>query len=378
MNPSGVHAMKHEKFDLDDVEADAGRRRPARRSVRLRILLLALGPGVVLVGGLVSYLHGGRFVSTDNAYIHATIVPVTAQVSGPISNVEIRDNERVRSGQILFAIDPRPYELALRQAEAMLDKARNDVAALKASYREKVTEIGQARSDRGFAERDWNRQRNLAARNVVSRARLDKARHDYVGATQKVAMLREALARIAASLHGNPNIAVDDHPSVREVLARRDRARLNLDRTEVRAPVSGVVSAAPGRGQYVTAGSPVFSLVAVDGLWVEANFKETELTHLRPGQPAAITVDTYPGREWAGRVDSVAQATGAVFSVLPAQNASGNWVKVVQRVPVRIAIADNRTQPILRAGLSVEVSVDTGYRRSLAGLFRSLRRLLAF
>ena len=367
--------MKHEKIEVaaaeETVSAKSAHRRPSRRTV-----LMVISPLVVMAGAGSAYLHGGRFVSTDNAYIHASVTPVTAEISGPISGIRVRDNEQVEAGDILFAIDPRPYEIVLREAEAALDKARSEVAALKASYRQKAEEIALARNDRDYAEREWQRQQRLAARNVVSRAKLDAARHAFDAASQRIAVLKEDLARITADLRGDPGLAIDDHPSVRQMLARRDQALLDLERTEVRAPIAGRVSEAPSLGQYVSAGQPVFSLVSSDQLWIEANFKETELTHMRAGQPAQVTVDTYPSMEWSGSVESIAQATGAVFSVLPAQNASGNWVKVVQRIPVRIALKGEEGRPVLRAGMSVEVAVDTGHRRTLAGLANSALRLL--
>ena len=367
--------MKHEKIEVVAADEETlGKpmsKRPSRRTV-----LMAIGPIVVLAGAGYAYLHGGRFVSTDNAYVHATVTPVTAEVSGPISDVQIGDNEQVAAGDVLFAIDRRPYEIALREAEAALDKARSEVMALKASYRQNAEEIALARNNRDYAEREWKRQQSLAARNVVSRAKLDAARHALDVAIQRIAVLKEDLARITADLHGDPGLAIDDHPSVRRMLARRDQARLDLERTQVRAPIAGRVSAAPSLGEYVTTGQPVFSLVSSEQLWIEANFKETELTHMHAGQAVHVTVDTYPGIAWSGSVESIAQATGAVFSVLPAQNASGNWVKVVQRIPVRIALKGEEGRPVLRAGMSVEADVDTGHRRTLGGLITSALHVL--
>jgi membrane fusion protein, multidrug efflux system len=367
--------MKHETIELDAASPAENRRGEHHRKSFLRPFLLGFGPVVVLASAAVAYLHGGRFISTDNAYVHASIVPVTAQVSGPITSVSVHDNERVEAGQVLFTIDRSAFEIAAREADGALDKARSDTAALKASYRQKAREIVQAETDRAYAAREWGRQRRLAAANVVSKRTLDQARHNYDLAAQTVGILHEELSQIAASLDGGPDLPTDRNPAVRQALARRDAARLDLDRTIVHAPIRGRVSEAPSPGQYVASGAPVFSLVADRGLWIEANFKETELTHLRPGQLVRIDVDTYPGRHWAGSVESVAQATGAVFSVLPAQNASGNWVKVVQRIPVRIAIQAEPGAPVLRAGMSVELSVDTGHRRTLSGLLRSVRRL---
>jgi membrane fusion protein, multidrug efflux system len=370
--------MKHEAITAQPAAAQAQTVVPSHPRIWLRRLLLTLGPVAVLAGSPAVYLLGGRTVGTDNAYVHADVVQVTAQVSGPVAHVFVRDNQHVAAGDPMFEIDRVPFEIAEREAAAALDRARSQIAALQASYRQKLSEIELAESDRAFAEREWDRQRDLAARNVASRAKLDRVRHDYDVAGRKLDMLQEDLAQIVAGLGGDPKLPADRQPAVREVRGRLEAAELNLERTAIPAPMSGVVSEAPRIGQYVATGLPILSLIGSDRLWIEANFKETALTNLKPGQAVQIAVDTYPGRHWIGQVESLAQATGAMMSVLPAQNSSGNWVKVVQRVPVRIAILVEPDAPTLRAGMSAEVSVETENQRTLAGLVRLLRSAAGF
>ncbi len=302
--------MKHEEIRLEpsttaDEQSETqvgGRRFSARR------VFLALGPLVAIVAVLAAYLLGGRYVDTDNAYIRATMVPMTAQVSGPVSQVFVKDNDKVEAGQPLFDIDPAPFEIALQQASAELDNAKTTVSALKASYHQKLKEIEQAQSDLAFALRELGRQQNLARTNVVSQARLDEAKHAYDSDQQKIAVLEQDLAGIVANLAGNPDIEVMEHPMVRQVLGRQNQAKLDLQHAHVVAPISGIVSKAPTNGQYITAGMPIFALVSADRLWVEANFKETQLVHVRPGQSVEIEVDSYPGEVWEGKVESLRPA----------------------------------------------------------------------
>jgi membrane fusion protein, multidrug efflux system len=338
----------------------------ARRH-RLRRALLALGPLLVLVVGGYLWLTGGRYVGTDNAYLKADRVAICAQVSGPIAAVAVVENQHVAKGDLLFRLDPTPFEVALRKAEAELAKVGSDIAALKASYQAKTEELELAHSNLAFAQREFERQSALRERKVASAAQLDRAQHDFDVAQQHLAMLRQDQARLLAGLNGDPDIPLQEHPSWRAAGAARDAAALDLAHATVTAPFAGSVSNKPEPGHYVSAGVPVLSIVADDGVWIEANFKETDLTNVRPGQSAEVEIDTYPGRTWPAVVTSISQATQAEFSVLPAQNATGNWVKVVQRIPVRIAIQTEPGDPPLRAGMSTYVEIDTGEQRSLEG-----------
>lgn len=336
-----------------------------RRAQGLRLLLMIGLPLVVLGAGAWLWLSGGGEVGTDNAYVKAPIVAVAPEVSGRVISVAVAENAAVEAGQELLRVDPAPFRIAVDRAEAALDAARTDIRELQASYAEKQAELVLARTTLDFARKELARQEKLATSQVVSQSRLDDARQEATEATQKIAILDQDLARIAARLGGTPPRPVDGHPAVRQAQAALDAARLDLARTVVTAPIAGIAGHLPEQGDTVAAGSPALSLVGSRDVWVEANFKETDLTWMRPGQPVTVTIDTYPGREFHGRVHSIARATGAEFSVLPPQNASGNWVKVVQRVPVRIDLAVDADTPPLRAGMSAEVEVATGHEDPL-------------
>ena len=236
--------------------------------------------------------------------------------------------------------------------------------------------ITQALSQQTFAQAEFDRQAELAAKKVASTQKLEEARMGLDVARQRISAAQEDLTRIEAALAGDPKIRADDHPKVRQMMAAREEALLQLRRTMIEAPLDGMVSKRPVPGSYATAGVPAMVVVADTDLWVEANYKETELTRVRPGQTAAIHIDTYPDSECTGTVSSIAQATGAEFAVLPPQNASGNWVKVVQRIPVRVSVTCREGDPPLRVGMSTTVEIDTGYNRSLGGLVSSVGRAL--
>jgi len=348
---------------------------PASRRNLRRTLLIA-GPLLAVAVGLYVWLTGGRYVATDNAYVKAEKVAVSARVSGPIAAVAVAENQPVAAGAVLFTIDPGPFRLALDQAGAALDQTRGEIEALKASYAQKQAELKAAEADLGYARTQFERQSGLASDRFVSAERLDAARHDLDTADHRLAAGRADLGRILAGLGGDPELPVTSHPRYLEGLARRDQAALDLSDATVRAPLAGVASQTPDPGQWVEQGAPVMAVVASQRPWVEANFKETELTQMRPGQPVSFTVDTYPGVHWHGTVESISPAAGAEFSLLPAESASGNWVKVVRRIPVRIHIDAGPDDPPLRAGMSAEVSVDTGPHGPLPGLTALFSRLL--
>jgi len=340
--------------------------RPRIRIKRV-ILLLVVPLCVLLAAGLV-YLRGGRYVETDNAYVKADKVPISAEVSGTIKEVLVEENQPVTAGQVLFRIDPAPFKVTVARAEAKLAQVRTDLAAMRASYRAMQAEITVARTKLSFAQKDQQRQADLVARNFVSASRFDDARQTTDLAGQQITAMEQDLSRIAATLGGGVDVPVDRHPSYRAAQAELEQAQLDLARVEVRAAVPGVASKPPKPGQYVAAGSTAMALVASGNLWIEANFTETDLTYVRVGQPVAIHIDTYPNQAWKGVVDSLSPATGAEFSVIPAQNATGNWVKIAQRVSVRIKIDPGSDLSQLRTGLSTTVEVDTGHRRRLLGM----------
>ncbi len=343
---------------------------PMRRSRRglKRLILLVVVPAAALVAVGVVYLGGGRYVETDNAYVKADKVPVSAEVSGMVTEVLVNENQNVKAGDALFRLDPAPFEVEVARAEAQLAQVRTNLAALKATYREKQAEIALARTKYQFALKDQQRQAELVAKNFVSASKFDDAKQSAELAGQQIAALEQDLKRIAESLGGGVEAPIERHPSYREALAALDQAKLNLSRAEVRAPLPGTVSKPPKPGQYLAAGATAMALVVSGNHWVEANFTETDLTYVHPGQPATVRVDTYPDKTWQGKVESLSPATGAEFSLIPAQNATGNWVKIAQRVPVRIKLDAAPGLPELRAGLSALVEIDTGHRRRLLGL----------
>jgi membrane fusion protein (multidrug efflux system) len=342
---------------------------PRRRRRWLRRVLLIAGPLVVAVAAGYLYFAGGRYVSTENAYIKADKVMVAAEVSGLIAEVAVHENQHVDKGDVLFRIDDRPYRIALDQAEAQLASVRDEIAGLKAAYRQKAEQLSLARINVAYAKKEFERQSKLLASKATSSSKFDAARHNLNVARQQIRIVDEAMAQIRAQLGGNPDIPVERHPRFVAAEAARQQAALNLERTVVRAPIAGIASNTPEPGQQVTGNgplsSPVMGVIADRDVWIDANFKETDLTHVRPGQPATIHVDTYPDHEWQGTVESISQATGAEFSVIPPQNATGNWVKVVQRIPVRVAVKTTAGDPELRVGMSTTVDIDTGHRRRL-------------
>ncbi len=345
-----------------------GPRDANRRRRTLRILLLVVVPSIAALVVAVVWLTGGRFVETDNAYVKADKVPVSAEVSGAVAGVMVQENQSVAAGQPLFRLDPAPFRVAVAKAQAKLAQARTDLAAMKASYREQQAQIALARTKLVFAEKEQQRQADLASRNFISASKLDDARPSRQLAADQVVADEQDLARIATALGGGPGVPAERHPAYLGALAELRQAELDLSRVEVRASLSGTVSRLPKPGQYVAAGATAAALVADEAPWIEANFPETDLTWVHPGQRAEVRIDTYPGRVWRGEVESLSPATGAEFSLIPAQNATGNWVKIAQRVPLRVRLDPQPDMPRLRAGLSAVVRVDTGHRRSLFGL----------
>lgn len=337
-----------------------------RRNRARRLVLFALMP-VALIAGGYSYVTGGQVMSTDNAYVQADILGISTDVAGIVGEIDVRDNQTVKAGDVLFRLDDRPFRFALERADAQVGVVRNDLEALKASYKGMQSQIEQAHSDIAFYGTSFKRQQDLATKSVASQATYDQAKHDLDGARLKLAQLESQLAGIAASLNGKPGAPVEEHPRYRDAVAARAEAQRQLDHTTVRAPMDGVVTNVPSlqKGQYLEAATNAFSLVSTGHVWIQANPKETELTWVRPGQQVQVSVDTYPGVVWKGTVDSISPASAASFSLLPAQNTSGNWVKVVQRIAVRVKIDTPPDEPQLRSGMSVTLDVDTGHARGL-------------
>jgi membrane fusion protein (multidrug efflux system) len=339
---------------------------PSNRTQRIGFLVLV--PVIAALIGTVIYLRGGRVVETENAYLKADKVPVNAEISGVVKEVLVTDNQVIKAGDVLFRLDPAPTQIARAKAEAKLMQVRADLAALKAAYRTKQAEINLAKSKHQFALKEQARQAELLSKNFVSASKFDEAKQNSELAAMQVVALQQDLQRIAESLSGDVNAPVEKHPSFLSAQAELDQNKLDLSRIEVRAAVPGTVNKAPKLGQFVPAGSMVMALVANGNIWIEANLTETDLTYVRAGQPVKIHIDTYPDVVWQGEVESLSGATGSEFALIPAQNASGNWIKVAQRVAVKITIKPQPQAPELRTGLSTKVEIDTGHRRSLFGI----------
>jgi membrane fusion protein (multidrug efflux system) len=333
----------------------------------MRPTLFALLPVALLVGAY-EYVTGGATMSTDNAYVDADTVGVSTDVSGVVREVNVTENEHVAAGQVLYRLDDVPFRIAVLRARGHVGMVLGNLRALQASYRDTQEQVRQAQGDLAYYDREFKRQEYLNAQHVSSEQTLEAAHRSRHDAQQKLASLTEQLAGIAADLNGDVRAPIEDHPRYLEALAQAEEAARQLDHTIVRAPFAGIVTNVPSiaPGKYLQASATAFYLVATDHVWIDANPKETQLTHVRAGQPVEISVDTYPSVRWKGIVESISPAASQQFSLLPAQNTSGNWVKVVQRIPMRIRVdtADGNL-PALRAGMSVEVAVDTGHRRGI-------------
>jgi membrane fusion protein (multidrug efflux system) len=356
------------------VAAGEANSKPARSAKSLRRpVLFALLPLALIVAGYF-YVTGGAVMSTDNAYVQADMVGLSTDVSGIVREVSVHDNQQVAKGDVLFKLDDLQFRLALDRAEAQLGTTRNDLLALQTGYRNMQAQVEQAKKDVDFATVNFKRQQQLVASNFTPQATVDSTRNTLQGAQQKLASLTQQLAGLAANLNGNPDAAIEDHPRYKDALAARNEAARQLAHTIVRAPFAGVVTNVPSLqpGQYLAAAATAFNIVSSDHVWVQASPKETELTFVRPGQKATVEVDTYPGQQWTGTVESISPAAASSFSLLPAENTSGNWVKVVQRIPLRVRVDNAPGRPPLRVGMSVELSVDTGHERGLPGFLTGL------
>ncbi|MGH8150078.1 MAG: HlyD family secretion protein [Steroidobacteraceae bacterium] len=325
-------------------------------------------PLLVIAGGLYFYLSSGRYQSTDDAYVRAAQVAVSTNVSGRVSAIEVHDNQLVHRGETLFQLDPRPFHIAVDAARARLAGARLRVQALEAVYRQRIANLGSARSALAYTQREYARQERLLGSGVTSQAQADRALLARNEAEAAVAADRQQITSALADLGGNVDLPVDEHPGVEQAQAALDRAVLERSYTVIEAPIDGVVTRVDEVqiGDYLKSATPVFALVSVRDVWVRANFKESQLAHMRAGEPAKVWIDAYPGRTFRARVASLSPGTGSDFSLLPPENATGNWVKVVQRVPVRIELVGG-IPPRLASGLSATVEVDTGDRHGVLG-----------
>ncbi|MEM7189559.1 MAG: HlyD family secretion protein [Pseudomonadota bacterium] len=340
----------------------------------LRLTLLIAGPAAVAIAGLYVYMATGRYVTTENAYVKADLIIITAEVDGRVTSVEVDDNQIVDAGAVLFRLDDRRLAVERDRKAAELGAARQQVLALRARHKTKVAELAAATADADFLRDELKRSERLRANGTISEFRVLEVRRESAKADTALEVIRQEIAEVVADLGGALDRPVDEHPDVKRAIAELEQAELDLDSATVRAPSDAVAANVRLQiGEYVEEGTPVLSLVSNDAFWVEANLKETDLTHLQVGQQAVLEVDAYPDIEWKAEISSLSPATGAEYALLPPQNASGNWVKVVQRVPVRLTLSPPADAPPLRAGMSVSVSIDTKYERPLPEVLNKAR-----
>lgn len=332
---------------------------------RLRMILLVALPLIALIGGTVFYLMGGRYISTDNAYVGAQKVLITPDVSGKIVHIAVREGQHVKPGDELFTLDPVPYRLALDAAQAKLAAARSDYDKLKTTLASLTTLADLAQKNVALKKRDYERKSQLAKNQAGSQADVDTSASGLVTAQLQEQFAKQQRDTTLNQLLGNPDLPLVKFPAYAQAQAMVDDAKRNLRLTVVRAPMPGTATQVDSieLGRFIAAGTPVFSVIDDQAPWVNANPKETDITYLRIGQPATIEVDSFPDHVFKGHVESVSPGTGAQFSILPPQNATGNWVKVVQRVPLRIAFDKGQDVHLLRSGMSVNVDIDTGHSR---------------
>ena len=345
-----------------------------KRSGFRRFVLLVVLPAAALAGGFSWWLSGGRYVSTDNAYIGADKALITPSVTGPIVAVHVKEGQRVKVGDALFDIDPAPYDSALALAKGRLAAAKVEFANLHESYRSNIDQIQMGDDAVKLRQADFDRKKTLATSHAGTIVDQDTAAAALVQAKQILEFVKSQQEAVKVKLGGGLNTDIADFPDYMQAKAGLDDATRNLGYSHIKAPIDGIATQVSNieLGRVAPAGQAVFAVVSDRGLWVDANPKESDLTFVRQGLPASVTVDAFPGREWKGSVCSIAPGTGAQFAILPPQNASGNWVKVVQRVPLRFCFDSQEDMSGLRAGMSTDVSIDTGRERSLAGLRNSL------
>jgi membrane fusion protein, multidrug efflux system len=350
-----------------EAKTEAAQPAPAPRNnrKRLRIILLVVLPLIALAGGGLFYITGGRYIETDNAYVGSQKVLITPDISGKIVHVAVREGQHVNPGDELFTLDKQPYQIALEGAKAKLNAARTDYEKAKTTLKSLTTLADLAQKNSALKQRDVDRKQRLLSSQAGSQADVDTAVGGLVTAELQAKFTEQQRDTTLAQLLDDPNLPLEQFPEYAQAKAALDSAQRDLNHTVIRAPISGIATQVDSiqLGRFVPAGTPVFSVVDDEAPWVDANPKETDITYLRIGQKATLDVDAFPDRTFSGTVTSVSPATGAQFSILPPQNASGNWVKVVQRVPMRITFDKDSATRLLRAGMSVTVSIDTHHSR---------------
>jgi membrane fusion protein (multidrug efflux system) len=357
--------------DVPQRVIDAPIARPRTRRRILRPLLMLGGIVIVAVGSGYYWLAGGRVVSIDDAYAQAAKVSVATDVSGIVADVAVHEGQRVGKGDLLFRLDPRQFQIALDGARANLSATGLLIDAMKRDYQRMLHDVDAKQAQVQADQASYERYANLVRGGSVTRADFDDARYKLAADQQMVESLKVQAQVQLAKLNGDPGIATASMPQYLQAQAAVAEAQRQLDHTIVRAPFAGVVTHVDSLqpGQYLAAATGAFGLVSTEQVWMEGNPKETDLTYVKPGDKATVSVDSYPGRTWQGTVESISPNSGSEFSILPAQNSSGNWVKVVQRIPLRVRVDRAAGDPDFGAGMSVEIEIDTGHQRKLSDLW---------
>ena len=338
----------------------------------LRFSLLTLIPLLAIITAVYLYAMGGRIASTDNAYVRADVIAISPEIDGRVAQVHVQDNQFVEAGQLLFTLDALPFRIELDVSKAELGMVRQEVDSLRAGYLENESAIKNAAERVRYLQAERERLSELLASSLTSRALLAEAEHDLATARQRANGLHQRRLKIIVDLGGSLDLPVEQHPRYLRSKAAQNRAVLSLKRTKVRAPISGFVGDITLEpGEQVEVGETVFPLVASSEHWIVANLKEVHLAHVKVGQVAKVHIDSYADQIFEAIVESISPATGAEFSLLPAQNATGNWVKVVQRVPVKLRLKQSPGMPVLRAGLTATVEIDTGFERPLGSFIKA-------
>ena len=348
-----------------------------KRKRWLRLVLMLGGVIAVVAGGLTFWLTGGRYVSTDDAYVDANKLLVSSDVSGTVKEVDVKEGEAVHRGDVLFRLDPQPFQIAVTQAQSKLNETALTIRSMEQDYQRMLSDIAAQKAQVQLAQTTYNRQVALLKIGGTAQQNLDQAKATLETASAQTAALEGQAQVQLAKLGGRIGAPLESHPEYQQAKAALDEAQRQLDHSVVKAPFDGTVTQVSSLqpGAMIVSSMAAFvptsavALVGNGGKWVQANLKETDLTYVHPGQPVDITIDTFPGKVWHGSVMSIAPATGAQFSVLPSENSSGNWVKVTQRLPVRITFDPSEDTSVVRAGMSTNVSIDTNHKRKLSDLF---------
>jgi len=363
--------MSHAATALREDIATRPAVRARSRQKLLRWGLMAGGVLAVIIGGGAYWLSSGRWVATDDAYVQADSMTMSTDVSGIVASIPVHEGEAVSKGQVLFSLDPQKFQIALDNARANLAQTRLNIEAAKADYQAALRDTDARQQQVNADQATYGRYAALVKERAVTQQETDDARYKLAADQQAVRASESQARALLAKLDGNPDIATEDMPSFKQAQAQVAEAEREMNHAVVRAPYDGIVTQVNKLqpGMYLGASTAAFGLVSTDHVWVEAEPKETQLTFAKNGDPVDVSFDIYPGRSWQGTVESVAPATDQNFSLLPAENSSGNWVKVVQRIPVRIRVDMKPGDPPLRAGMSAEIDIDTGHTRTLSDLF---------